>query len=185
MRIPVFTILGVVLLSLQTSFLPIIPEWLGLPELLFLLIVFASVYLSIAEGVVLCLVFGMAMEVVSGSFLGIYVVSYGAIFFMIRGFSAWIAMEHSSSLPGIAALAYLLSRGLVYVFTAMLTDESLAPWVWGDVLLRVLIVAVLILPFDALFQLILEKCDAKRQRRSFFRRRSFKSGNRYRPRQKG
>jgi len=165
--------------------LPAIPVWFGMPELLFLLVVFVAIYMTVVEGIVLCLFLGTAMEVVSGSYLGIYVVSYGVILFVVRGFSAWISMESSSSLPGIAAAAYLVNRSLIYIFTSMLTDDPLAPWVWGDVLLRVLIVAVLVLPADSLFQLVLKICDTKRRKESFFRRRSFRKGNRYRPQQNG
>ena len=184
MRILVFLILGLVLLTLQTSLLPIIPEWFGRPDLLFLLIVFVAIYMTIIEGVVLCLFLGTAMEVVSGSFLGMYILAYGVVFIMIRSFSSWFSMENSSPLPGIFALSYLLSQGLIYVFTSMLADESMVPWVWGEVLLRVLIVAVLSLPCHAIFQGVLKICDQRREKRSFFTRRVSKKGNRYRPRPK-
>jgi len=185
MRIPVFTLLGFLLIVVQTSFLPALQSWFGMPELLFVLIVFISIHMTPVEGVVICLLLGTAMEVVSGNFLGVYVFSYGLVFFLVRSASAWIAMEHTSSLPGVAAVAYLVSRGVVYMLSSMFATEPLALWNWGNVLLRVLIVAMLVLPGDRVLRIVLQKCDTKRPKNSFFRRRSFKKQNRYRPRPRG
>jgi rod shape-determining protein MreD len=181
MRILAFTILGMVLITMQTSLLQVLPEWLGLPDLLFLLIVFAAIYFEVFQGVLLCLVLGTFMEVFSGYFLGLYVISYLLVFGLVRSASTGLAIKDQSQQPAIAAVSYLLSGGLTYVFTSMLADESLSPWSWGEVLRQVLIITILAIPFNCLFHKVMVVCDKKHERKSFFSRNKFNEGNRYRP----
>jgi rod shape-determining protein MreD len=168
------------LLAVQTSIFNGLPEWIGVPDLLFILIVFSAIYLQAIEGVILCLVLGTAIEVFSGYYLGFYVLSYILVFFLIRSVSAVLAIKEPSQQPAVAALAYLLANGLVYVFSAMLAEESLSPWSWGVMLQRVLIITVLTIPFNRIFHVVMQQCDKKYEKRSFFRKRYGKN-NRYRP----
>ena len=178
MRIPVFLFLGLLLIPLQTSLLDSLPAWLGMPDLLFLLIVFMAIHLRTHQGALLCLFFGTAMEVFCGYFLGLHVITYMLIFFLIKGISTALAIDESTHQPPIAALGYLLTSGIIYIFTAMLADQTLSPWAWGKVLQRVLMVTILVIPTNRFFLMIRAICDHKYETKSFYRRK--KSGNRYR-----
>jgi rod shape-determining protein MreD len=181
MRIAAFIILGMVLITMQTSLLQVLPEWLGLPDLIFLLIIFAAIYFEILQGVVLCLVLGTFMEVFSGYFLGLYVISYLLVFALVRSVSTGLAIKDQSQQPAIAAVTYVLAGGFTYIFTSMLADESLSPWSWGEVLRRVLIITILTIPFNCVFRQVMKLCDKKYERKSFFSPNKFYKGNRYRP----
>lgn len=184
MRIAVFLLIGLFLLTVQTSLFQGLPEWIGTPDLLFILVVFAAIYLDITQGAILCLVLGTAMEVFSGYFLGLYVLSYFIIFFLIRAVSSILSIKEPSQQPAITALAYLLANGLVYVFSLMLVEEDLSPWSWGGILQRVLIITILTIPFNRIFQLVMHQCDTKHEKRSFFVKKYGKN-NRYRPKKAG
>lgn len=180
MRIPVFLVIGMILVAVQTSIFQGLPEWVGVPDLLFILIVFSAIYMEVTQGAVLCLVLGTAMDVFSGYYLGLFVLAYFIVFFLIRAISARLAIKESSQQPAITALAYLLAYGQVYVFSAMLAEEDLSPWSWGEVLQRVLIITILTIPFNRIFRLVLDQCDKKHEKRSFFKNK-YRKGNRYRP----
>lgn len=180
MRIFAFTFIGLLLITFQTSVLSVLPYWLGFPDLLFILIVFAAINFEVFQGIIICLILGTVMEVFSGYFLGLYVVAYTTVFFVIRGVSAGLAIDESSQQPAITALAYLLACGIVYFFSFMLAEEGPSPWYWGEILRQVLIITILTIPFNSLYQMVLKQCDRKYERRSFFKKR-FTKGNRYRP----
>ncbi len=180
MRLPIFLAIGILLITVQTSIFQALPEWIGMPDLLFILLVFSAIYLKLSQGIVLCLVLGTAMEVFSGYFLGLYVLSYSLVFFLIRAVSAILAIKEASQQPAITALAYLVAHGLLYLFSSMLAEEDLSPWSWGGILKRVLIITILTIPFNRIFHLVMQQCDKKYERRSFFMKRRGKN-NRYRP----
>jgi len=72
MFIAIFLILGILILVLQTTFLQLLPVWLGKPDILFLLVVHISCQPEIFRGSVVILLLGLLMDVFSGVFLGLY-----------------------------------------------------------------------------------------------------------------
>jgi rod shape-determining protein MreD len=180
MRITVFSLIGLLFIIIQTSLFQGLPEWMGMPDLLFILIVFAAIHLRIVEGVILCFVLGTAMEVFSGYFLGLYILSYCLTLLLIRAVSSRLIIKEVVQQPAITALAYLLSSGLVYVFSSMLAEGELSPWGWGRILQRVLIVTILAIPFNRIFHLVMKQCEKKYEKRSFFTKK-YGTDNRYRP----
>ena len=178
MRFSIFLLIGVVLIALQTTVFQVLPEWIGMPDLLFLLIVFISINLRAVQGTLLVLLFGTGLDVCSGYFLGLYSISYFLIFLMIKGMSTALAINKINHQPPIVAVSYLMASGLVYMFSNMLAKEGLTPWVWGGILQRVLILIILVLPMNRFYGAVLTFCDQKPDKRSFFQQ---KSGNRFRP----
>lgn len=176
MRITVFLLLGICLLTMQTTLFHVLPEWVGMPDLLFLLVVFMAIHLPTTSGALLALVFGTMVEAFSGYFLGLYALAYLLIFFVLKGLSVALAIDEVNHQPPIVALCYLVANGFVYLFSGMLAEAPAASWSWGGVLQRVLIIIILVVPVGRLFTLILELCK-RQDEQSFFRR---NKGNRYR-----
>lgn len=176
MRFFLFFLLGILFLSLQTTVLQTLPEWVGVPDLLFLLIVFLALYFKPWSGALLTVIFGIVMEVFSGYFLGLYAMAYLLIFFVVKGLAAHFALDALNHQPPLVALAYLFVNAFVYLSSLMLVDGSLYPWGWGVMLQRALIVTILVIPVNRCLSVISAWCDKSPKKRSLFGQ---KKGNYY------
>lgn len=179
MRAILFFLLGVLFIALQTTVLQTLPEWIGVPDLLFLLIVFLALHVKPGVGALQTVLFGVGIEVFSGYFLGLYAVAYLLVFFLIKGLSARFALNTLNHQPSLVALAFLFVNAFVYLSSLMLSQENLAPWGWGAILQRTLIVTILAIPLSRWFASVQAWCDHRRQHRSLFRQ---KKGNYYKAR---
>jgi rod shape-determining protein MreD len=178
MRTLVFFLLGSFFITLQTTLFQRFPVWIGIPDLLFLQIVFMAIHLRVYQGAFLTLVFGVAIEVFSGYFLGLYALAYLLVFIIIKGLSSALRINEANHQPPIVALGYLLANSFIYASSAMLASESQGSWDWGGLLQRVLIVIVLVVPLNRLFTVILDFCDRDIEKKALLFHR--KTENRYR-----
>jgi len=178
MRTLVFFLLGTFFITLQTTLFQRFPTWMGMPDLLFLQIVFMAIHLRFYQGALLTLVFGIALEAFSGYFLGLYALAYLLVFIIIKGLSSALAINEANHQAPIVALGYLLANSFIYVCSAMLTSESQGAWEWGGLLQRVLIVIILVVPVNRLFTALLDFCDRGIEKKELLFHR--KTGNRYR-----
>jgi len=176
MRTLVFLILGGAVIVLQTTMFHALPEWIGVPDLLVLLIVFVSIRFDVARGTLISILLGLGHEVCSGYYLGLYVIAYLLVFFVVKGLARAFAVNEANHQPPVVAAAYLGAGGVVYLCSSMLADEPLSPWGWGSVLQRLLIVIILVVPVNRLLEVVYDFFD-KKERRFMFPARK---GNRYR-----
>ena len=179
MKTILFLLLGVLFLTLQTTVFQAFPEWIGVPDLLFLLIVFMALHCKPGAGTLLTLLLSVGVEVFSGYFLGLYAIAYLLAFTIIKWMSGRFALKEVHQQPALAALAYLVVNAFVYLSSLMLTNESSHPWGWGAILQRVLIVTILAIPVNRWLFSISSWCEQKHPQRSFFRQ---KKGNQYKAR---
>ncbi len=176
MRFLLLFFLGIFFIALQSTVFQAFPEWIGIPDLLFLLVVFLALHCRSVTGGLLTLLFAIGVEVFSGYFLGLYAVAYLLVFFIIKGLSAKFALSEEDHQPSLAALAYIFVNAFVYLSSLMLADESPNPWGWGGILQRVLIVTILAIPLSRWFSSLMSWCDQTQGLRPFFRQ---KKGNQY------
>ncbi len=181
MRFITFLFLGLFFIGLQTTLLQFLPKWMGIPDLLFLLIVFISIHFPTATGITLTFIFGILLEALSGYFLGIYAIAYFLVFLIIKGLSTGLAIDESNHQPPIVALTYLMANGIVYLCTAMLADNPLNHWGWGEILQRLLIITILVVPMNIIFEFF-AKLSFKNtnDRQAFLQIFQQQKGNRYR-----
>lgn len=177
MRFFILFFLGILFIALQTTVFQAFPAWIGIPDLLFLLIVFLALHCKSGTGALLTLLLAIGLEVFSGYFLGLYAVAYLLIFFIIKSLSVRFVLSEANHQPPLVALAYLVANAFVYISSLMLVDESQATWSWGGILQRVLIVTILAIPVSRWFFSLMSWSDQRRNFRSFFGQ---KKGNQYR-----
>ena len=175
MKIILFLFLGVLFLALQTTVFQAFPEWIGVPDLLFLLIVFLALHFKPGTGATLTLLLSLGLEVFSGYFLGLYAVAYLLVFSIIKWMSARFALKEVNQQPALAALAYLFVNAFVYISSLMLATVS-PVWGWGSILQRVLIVSILAIPVNRWLFSMMSWCDKRPRGGAFFRQ---KKGNQY------
>lgn len=179
MKIILLLFLGVLFLALQTTVLQALPEWIGTPDLFFLLIIFLALHCKTVPGAVLTLLLTIGLEVFSGYFLGLYTIAYLLVFSIIKWLCVRFTLTEVTQQPALVALAYLFVNAFVYLSSLMLADVSPAPWGWGNILQRVLIVTILAIPLNRCLCSLMIWCDQRKRHRTFFHR---KKGNQYKAR---
>ncbi|MCF6290085.1 MAG: rod shape-determining protein MreD [Desulfobacterales bacterium] len=151
MSVLVFLLIGVLLLVIQTSLLPVLPTWLGRPEFTFLLIVFIPSRLDLVRGAVVVFFIGLLTDIFSGIFLGLYPITYLLIFFTLKTLYRYMAINDSLYRAPVAAAAYLLGSGLMFVAATVFGPGGSPEWSWGPLLLQTLMIAILAMPCFTLF----------------------------------
>ena len=156
MFILIFLILGILILVVQTTFLQLLPVWLGQPDILFLLVVYISCQTEILAGAVIILLLGLLMDVFSGVFLGLYPVVYLLVFAFIKGISRKISINEFAYQVPLAVISYLLVSIFMFAFSYSLAPDSLPQWSWGAILLQLLMLAVIGAPVFGVFDFIMD-----------------------------
>ena len=160
-----FLTFGIVLLVLQTSLLPLLPGWLGHPNPLFVLVVFASLRLETYQGAVLALLFGLLMDIISGLFLGLHPVIYLVLFFILKTLAKNLIIYDIHLVP-LTLASYLFTTSGVFITASLLGPDSLLQWSWKSILLQLLVLAILTLPLFALYEFLLAKLNPPKRRSS-------------------
>ena len=155
MFILIFLILGILILVLQTTFLQLMPAWLGKPDILFLLIVYISCKSDILQGLVVVLLLGLLMDVFSGVFLGLYPVIYLLVFAFIKGISRRVAINEFAYQVPLAVISYLFVSTGMFLFSFFLAPDTPPQWSWGTILLQLLMLTVIGAPVFGIFDSIL------------------------------
>jgi rod shape-determining protein MreD len=158
MFIIVFLILGIFILVLQTTFLQLLPVWLGKPDILFLLIVYIACQVDIFRGALIILLLGLFMDAFSGIFLGLYPVIYLLVLAFIKGISRRVAINKFAYHVPLAVISYLFVSIGMYLFSFFLAPDSPPQWSWGTILLQLLILAVIGTPVFGIFDNIMDFC---------------------------
>jgi rod shape-determining protein MreD len=155
MLIFIFLILGIVILVLQTTFLQLLPSWLGKPDIFFLLIVYIAFKADILRGAFSTLLLGLLMDTFSGVYLGFYPAIYLLVFAFIKGISRRIVIDEYAYQVPLAVISYLFVCSGIFLFSFNLAPESSLPWSWGIILLQLLILAVTGVPVFGIFDTIM------------------------------
>lgn len=156
MFIVIFLILGILILVVQTTFLQLVPGWLGQPDILFLLIVYIACQKEILAGAVSILLLGLLLDVFSGVFLGLYPVIYLLIFVFIKGISRKVAINEFAYQVPLAVISYLLVSIFMFIFSYSLAPDSPPQWAWGTIILQLLMLAVIGAPVFGVFDIIMD-----------------------------
>jgi len=146
-----FFLVGALTLVLQTALLPMLPPWLGNPDLLFILVVYLGCKMDIVRGALLVFLFGLMLETFSGFFLGLYPITFLAIFLIIQGLSRFTTLNEGLYQPPLAATTYLLASAAIFSTTSLLAEGSEFNWSWGVIMLHFLLVSILTLPCFAAY----------------------------------
>lgn len=152
MLIGIFLTIGTLCLVLQTTLLHDLPAWMGQPDLLFLLIVFAATHLDLFRGAVLALLLGLLMDIFSGIFLGLYPLTYLLVFFVLKGTTRHLAFTEALHQIPLIVISYLFANSAIYVITSVLAPEAALSWAWGSMLQQIVIMSVVCIPCFSIFR---------------------------------
>ena len=146
-----FFLVGTLMLAFQTALFPVLPPWLGNPDLLFILVVYLGCKMDIVRGALLVFLFGLMLDTFSGFFLGLHPIVFLAIFLIIKGITKYTSLNEGLYQPPLAATAYLLASAAIFSTSSVLADSSDLKWYWGVIMLHFLLVSILTLPCFVVF----------------------------------
>jgi rod shape-determining protein MreD len=176
MVIASFLLLGTILLVLQTSMLPLLPHWLGRPDPLFVLVVFAAIRLETYQGAVLALIFGLLLDIFSGPYLGLYPVVFLILFLVLRTLAVNLLLTEVVHQVPLTLISYLAATSGLYIFASLLAPENPLPWSWRGVLLQLFMLAVFTMPLFELYEALLVRLVQRKKRRPALQ---VQTGNRF------
>jgi len=116
------------------------------------------------------------LDIYAGIFLGLYPVIYLLVFFTLKGLFKFVAVNETAYQAPVTAASYLLAAGGIYLFSSILGADSRPEWVWGPILLQLLLLAILTMPFFGIFDFFWNRLGNKKIQWQLFR----KKGNRFR-----
>lgn len=172
-----FLIVGIFLITFQTTVLQFLPSWLGSPDLVFILIAFLAYRFEVLPGLLLSFIFGWMMDVISGIYLGTYLIEYLLFFVTLNTLTVNSPLKESAYQVPLVGVFYYLVQFLLYFILSIIANDSMAVWSWSRVLRETIILTVATIPcfllFNSFNEFILKRKAIKRSSRK-------KAGNRYR-----
>ncbi len=153
----VFTVLGFILLALQTTVFSFFPNWLGKPDLVFILLVFVAYKFDWLAGIFLACCFGWMMDVVSGMFLGTYLCMALLVFCLVKFFTQNSPVKETAYQVPLVGLSYFILQCVFYLFFLLVQPGVLPPWSWGRIVQETIILLVAAIPCFLLFNWMYEK----------------------------
>ena len=172
-----FFVLGFVLIAIQTTIFHYFPNWLGRPDLAFILVVFAAYKFSWFPGLLLAFLLGWLMDVTSGVFVGTYPLLVLLVFSIVKFLGQNSAVKETAFQIPLVGVSYFIVQCLFYLFFSLTQPGALPPWSWSRVIQETLILLVAAIPCFVFFNWLYEKIINRRMASKSLRRRG---GNQFR-----
>ena len=154
MIVGAYTLLGLLLIVLQTTVLMFNPLWAGAPDLYYILVAYLAYRLDLLRGLIILFPVSWTMDVFSGVVLGTYPAVCFTAFFLLKVLSVKLPVRESLYQVPFIGVSYLVVSKFVYTVLSFLEPGALAPWSWPMVLLRVVLLVVFAFPMFRLFEII-------------------------------
>lgn len=157
MSVPVFILIGLFLIVLQTTVFMFNPLWPAAPDLYFILVAYLAYRFDLLRGLLVLLPISVAMDVVSGVILGTYPAICFIGYALLKTMAEKMPVRESFYQVPFIGVSYLLVYKLVYLALSLLLPDALAPWSWSMMLVRVLLLVLLAYPLLRLFEFITDR----------------------------
>lgn len=172
-----FFLIGVFLVVLQTTIIQLLPSWLGTPELVFILVAFIAYRFHWLRGLFLVVSFGWMIDVVAGSYPGLFLFEYLIVFVMLSILTNNSPIKEAAYEVPLVGFSYFLVQALIYGALSLIDADSMPPWSWNRLLRETVIIMVVTIPFFILVNALYEHMQ---QRKTVSRIVHRKPGNRFR-----
>lgn len=172
-----FILIGVLLITVQTTVFMLSPVWLMAPDFYFILVAFLAYRMDLFRSLIILFPLSCLLDVFSGIMPGTYTLLCFGGFFQLRLMAQKMPVNESLYQVPLIGVSYLAISWVVYIFLSFLDSTALVPWSWPKMLIR----AGLVMLFAPLLFKIFTWLN-KRMQRSFLPMRKLKvrSGNVYR-----
>lgn len=154
MAVPVFILIGLVLIVLQSTVFMFNPTWPAAPDLYYILIAFLAYRFDLLRGLLVVLPLSVAMDVVSGVILGTYPAVCFLGYALLKTMAEKMPVRESYYQVPFIGVSYLLAYKLVYLALSLLLADAIAAWSWPLMLLRVMLLVLFAFPLLKFFEWI-------------------------------
>lgn len=141
-----FFILSMCIIVAQTTLFQFIPDWLGRPDFLFILVVFAAYRFNWVHGLFFVFTAGWMLDVVSGIQLGIYPLQNIVVFSILKIITENSPLKEATYQVPLVGLGYFLIQMGFFFFYSLLLPGTLPEWSWNRVLQETIILVVATIP---------------------------------------
>lgn len=169
-----FWVLGIILIVAQTTLLPYLPESIGRPDFLFILVTFSAYRFAWVPGILLVFTLGWVMDVVAGIHLGFYPLICLLTFTALKLLTNKSPVKESTYQIPLVGLSYFLVQMFFFFIYSLVLPQELPEWSWGMALRRTALVVASAIPLFVLFNSFYEYLLKRRQRAKPLRRRPVK-----------
>ena len=161
MIISVFLLVGILLIVMQTTVLQILPAWFGFPDFVFILIAFAAFRFDWLRGCLLAFMLGWMMDVAVGIYLGMFVVKYLIVFFVLNLLTQNSPVKEAAYQVPLVGVSYFLIQLGFYAALTMAATDLVSPWSWNRVAKETIILMIATVPcfllFNSLYEYLLNR----------------------------
>lgn len=177
MKVGAFLLVGVFLIVMQTTILQILPAWFGFPDFVFILIAFAAFRFNWLHGCLLAFTLGWMMDVVTGIYLGMFVVKYLIVFFSLNLLTQNSPVKEAAYQVPLVGISYFLVQFGFYAALTMASADLVSAWSWHRAARETIILMIATVPCFLLFNSLYEYLLKRRVMPRVVRK---KGGNRFR-----
>ena len=161
MRVALFLLVGMFLIVMQTTVLQILPAWFGYPDFVFILVAFVAFRFDWFYGCLLSFSLGWMMDVVSGIYLGIFVLKYLILFFILHLFTENSPVKESAYQVPLVGVSYFLIQLGFYAALTLAAADLVSPWSWNRMAMETIILMIATIPcfllFNSLYEYMLKR----------------------------
>lgn len=171
-HVAVFWSIGISLIVAQTTLLEYLPQWLGRPDLLFVVVAFLAYRFAWIPGILVVFSLSWVVDVVAGIYLGLYPLACLAIFSALKSLAQRSPVKESTYQIPMVGLGYFLMQIFFYFVSSLLLPDILPEWSWPGALQRTILVVLSAIPLFVLFNRLNDHLLKRRLRGKAPRRRS-------------
>ena len=164
MLIVLFLVLGILLIVIQTTLLPFLPEVFGRPDFVFLIVVYAGYRFAWLPGIIITFATSWVFEVLTRVFLGVYPMQCLLIFACLKLVTGNMPFKESVYQVPLVGISYFLMHALAYFGATLINPETQSSWPWISLLRETILLTIVAIPTFMIFNRVYEYALARATR---------------------
>jgi len=172
-----FLFLGIFTVVMQSTFFPLLPDWLGRPDFIFILVVFAAYKFGWIHGLFYAFVLGWMTDVMSGIQLGIFPLQYILLFTFLKVITENSPLKESAYQVPLVGFSYFIIQMGFYFLYSIILPGTLPEWSWNRMVQETIIILLATIPSFIAFNYCYEFFSKRRVVHRVVRKRT---GNEFR-----
>ncbi len=137
-----FTLIGLLLVVLQTTVFMVNPVWLAAPDFYYILVAYLAYRMDILRSLIILFFLGCILDVFSGTILGMYSVFCFVTYFILRFVAQKMPVSESLYQVPLIGVSYLVVSWVTHLVITAIEPDMLTAWVWWKMIVRALLVVL-------------------------------------------
>ncbi len=167
-----FLFLSILIIVTQTTLLQLFPGWLGRPDFLYILVVFAAYRFNWVTGLLFVFMVGWMLDVVSGIQLGLNPLQNIIVFASLKLLTENSPLKEAAYQIPLVGVSYFIVQVSFYFLYVVLLPGSLPDWSWSRMIQETIILIVATIPAFVVFNYFFEIFSKRRVIHKVMRKRS-------------